>query len=116
MSLVAGVVGVAVFNALAKAQSDTARTQIRQLSDALDIYKLQHRKYPGTGEGLMALTQSKDGAKPVMESVPKDPWGNDYVYIFPGQHNSNGVDLMSYGEDGVQGGGDDIANWSTEGQ
>ena len=116
MSLVAGVVGVAVFNALGKAQADTARTQIRQLADALDIYKLQHRKYPSTGEGLAALTQSKDGAKPVMDSLPKDPWGNDYVYINPGQHNSSGFDIMSYGEDGVAGGTDDIGNWSAEGK
>jgi general secretion pathway protein G len=114
MSLVAGVVGVAVFNALAKAQSDTALTQIRQLADALDIYKLQHRKYPSTAEGLRALTQSVSGQKPVMNTLPKDPWGNDYVYIYPGQRNSGSFDLMSYGEDGVAG-GDDITNWSGTG-
>src|SRR5690606_19990638 len=114
MSLVAGVVGVAVFNALERAQIDTATTQIRQLSDSLDIYRLQHRRYPSTAEGLSALTQSKDGSKPVMESLPKDPWGNDYVYVFPGVRNPSSFDLMSYGPDGVQG-GDDIGNWTNAG-
>src|SRR5262245_25280579 len=75
MSLVAGVVGVAVFNALENAQKKTTETQIRQLADSLDIYRLQYRRYPSTAEGLGALTQSKDGGKPVMESLPKDPWG-----------------------------------------
>jgi general secretion pathway protein G len=114
MSLVAGVVGVAVFNALETAQKDTTKTQIRQLSDSLDIYRLQFRRYPSTAEGLGALTQSKDGGKPVMEALPKDPWGNDYVYLFPGVRNANAFDLMSYGPDGAQG-GDDIGNWADAG-
>jgi general secretion pathway protein G len=111
MGLVASVVGVAVFNALGKAQRDTAKNQISQLADALDMYKLNYRKYPSTGEGLQSLAQSRGGTPPVMESVPKDPWGNDYVYIFPGQRNTNSFDLMSYGADGAQGGGDDVGNW-----
>ena len=44
---------------------------------------------------------------------PEDAWGNDYVYIYPGTQNPGGFDLMSYGKDGVQGGGDDIGNWKT---
>jgi general secretion pathway protein G len=54
----------------------------------------------------------------MMQSIPKDPWGNDYVYVYPGVHNPGGFDLMSYGPDGVAGGGDDVGNWdqSTEGK
>ena len=115
ISLVTGVVGVAVFNQLQKAQVETARTQITKISEALELYKLSTRKYPATGEGLAALTQPAGGGKPVMASIPQDPWGNEYVYIFPGNHNSGGgFDLMSYGPDGVQGGGDDIGNWVAE--
>ncbi len=113
MSLVAGVVGVAVFNALENAQKSTAGTQIKQIQNSLDIYRLQHRKYPSTGEGLNALVQSVNGAKPVMDMLPKDPWGADYVYIYPGTHRQGSFDLMSYGPDGVQG-ADDITNWTTE--
>lgn len=116
MGLVASVVGVAVFNALGNAQRDVAATQIKQLSDSLDIYKLQHRKYPSTAEGLQALVQPKGNAKPVMDQLPQDPWGNDYVYIFPGTHNTGGFDLLSYGPDGAQGGGDDITNWQSHNQ
>ena len=113
MSLVAGVVGVAVFNTLSDAQTKTAGTQIKQISDALDLHRLNHRHYPSTAEGLTALSQGKGNSKPVMEMIPKDPWGNDYVYIHPGSHNQGSFDLMSYGSDGVSGGGDDIGNWQT---
>ncbi|HET6345516.1 MAG TPA: type II secretion system major pseudopilin GspG [Myxococcota bacterium] len=111
ISLVAGVVGVAVLQRLGDAQKKVAFTQIRQISDALDLYKLSFRNYPSTAEGLNALVAPKNGEKPFLPSVPKDPWGNDYVYVYPGTHNPGSFDLMSYGSDGVQGGGDDVGNW-----
>ena len=111
ISLVSGVVGVAVLNRLAKARTEVAYTQLKQLADALDLYKLSMRNYPSTAEGLQALVAPKNGEKPFMTTLPKDPWGNDFVYIYPGSHNQGGFDLMSYGADGVQGGGDDIGNW-----
>lgn len=111
MGLVTSVIGVAVFNALGSAEVKTAKTQIANISDALDMYRLQHRRYPTTAEGLSALVQAKDGAAPVMDLLPKDPWGQDYVYIQPGQRNPGKFDLFSKGKDGAQGGGDDVGNW-----
>ena len=114
ISLVVGVVGVQVFGRLKEAQIETTRTQIKQVSDALDLYKLQFRKYPSTGEGLAALTSPKGNHEPFMAQVPKDPWGGDFVYIYPGTKNSRGFDILSYGPDGVSGGGDDIGNWEQD--
>ena len=114
ISLVTGIVGVTVFNQLQRAQVETARTQIRSLSDALELYKLALRQYPSTGEGLNALVSPKNNEKPFLQAVPKDPWGNDYVYINPGARNANGFDLMSYGPDGVQS-EDDVGNWQKDG-
>jgi general secretion pathway protein G len=45
--------------------------------------------------------------------VPKDPWGNDYVYECPGKHNASGYDLMSMGPNGQVGGNDDVTNWDS---
>ena len=115
ISLVTGVVGVAVLNRLEEARKKVTITQLRQIGDALELYKLSVRHFPSTSEGLSALTAPKNGDKPFMTSIPKDPWGNDYVYIFPGTHNPGSYDLMSYGADGVQGCGDDITNWDTTG-
>ncbi|MBC7794981.1 MAG: type II secretion system major pseudopilin GspG [Clostridia bacterium] len=115
IGLVTSVVGVAVFNSLTKAQAVTARTQIQQISNALDMYKLSYRQYPSTAEGLQMLVSPKDGAGSVMPTVPEDPWGKQYVYIYPGQNNARGFDLYSYGPDGVAGGGDDVTNWESAG-
>lgn len=114
ISLVTGIVGVAVFNQLQRAQVETARTQIRSISNALELYKLALRQYPSTGEGLNALVSPKNNEKPFLQAVPKDPWGNDYVYIYPGARNASGFDLMSYGPDGVQS-EDDVGNWQKDG-
>lgn len=114
IGLVTSVVGVAVFNQLQNAQAKTAKTQIQQIANALDMYKLSYRQYPSTAEGLQALVTPRDGGAPVMNSIPEDPWGRPYVYIYPGQNNPRGFDLYSYGPDGAAGGGDDITNWETK--
>ena len=72
------------------------------------------RVVPGI-TSLQALVAPKDGSKPYLPSIHKDPWGNEYVYVYPGQHNPGGFDLLSYGPDMVLGGGDDIGNWEASG-
>jgi general secretion pathway protein G len=110
ISMVVGLVGVQVFNSLKNAQIKATQTQMARIAEALDLYRLSYRQYPSSGEGLAALKTPKGGGAPVMEQIPQDPWGNDYVYIYPGQQNSGKFDLISYGPDGQAGGGDDITN------
>lgn len=111
ISLVTGVVGVAVLDRLRDAEMKTAKTQIKQLGEALELYKLSKRRYPSTSDGLTALAASSAQEGAFMREIPKDPWDKDYVYISPGTHNGEAFDLMSYGPDGVEGGGDDVTNW-----
>jgi len=113
ISLVASVVSVAVLNRLEEARKKLAFTQIKQISEALELYKLSLRHYPTTGEGMQALVTPHGNEKPFMNSIPEDPWGNQYVYIYPGSNTPSGFDIMSYGPDGVAGGGDDITSWQT---
>ena len=47
----------------------------------------------------------------MMERLPKDPWGRDYVYVCPGKHNPTGYDLYTKGKDGIDGTADDQGNW-----
>lgn len=114
ISLVAGVVGVAVLQRLGDAQKKVAYTQLRNVADALDLYKLSMRNYPTTAEGLHSLVSPKNNEKPFLPQVPKDPWGNDFIYVFPGQHNNGSFDLSSLGADGVPS-ADDVTNWDTAG-
>lgn len=106
-----------------EAKVTAAKTQIAQLEVALDSFEIALSRYPTTVEGLRVLVEkpSSDAEgwkQPFLrrQEIPKDPWGNDYVYRYPGQNNEYGYDLYSNGPDGKQGGGDDIVNWSNESQ
>jgi len=103
-----------------QAKITAAKTQIAQLEVALDAFEIDVGRYPTTVEGLRALvarpTSEADGwQQPYLRrEIPRDPWGNDYVYRYPGQYNEYGYDLYCHGPDGKLGGDDDIANWSEE--
>jgi len=109
IGLIAGMVGVAVMKQLESAKKMTACNQMKEFEQALELYKLEKNQYPATDEGLMALVTAK---KIKSNTVPKDPWNKDYVYIFPGQHNNEGFDMMSYGPEGRESGsGEGLNNW-----
>jgi len=100
-----------------QARLTAARTDIANLEVALDTFEIDTGRYPTTEEGLQALVEAPPGITGwkgpyIKRGVPKDPWGNDYHYQCPGQHNSSGYDLFSCGPDGKEGGDDDIDNWS----
>ena len=89
------------------------------LSAALDMYELDNGKYPTTEQGLKALILKPtsipvpgnwNGAYLKKKQIPEDPWGNEYVYVSPGENNKDEYDLSSLGSDGVVS-DDDITNW-----
>jgi general secretion pathway protein G len=118
LGLLAGLVGPQVLRHLGGAKSDTAQLQISELGAGLDLFHLEVGRYPSGSEGLEALVESPSSVAnwhgPYLKKrkVPKDPWGNEYHYRFPGE---NGLyDLYSYGADNAEGGeGDnrDIVSW-----
>jgi general secretion pathway protein G len=98
-----------------------AQQDIRSLESALKMYKLDNFAYPSTDQGLEALVKKPDGnpkprnynPKGYLESLPQDPWGNDYLYLNPGEHGE--IDIYSLGADGAAGGTGydaDIGNWA----
>jgi general secretion pathway protein G len=95
-----------------------ARTDIANIEVALDAFEVDCGRFPSTEEGLRALVERPaaitgwDGGPYLKRGMPKDPWGNAYLYRYPGQHNTNGYDLYSFGGDGQEGGSDDVDNWS----
>lgn len=92
-----------------EARRAAARADIESnISSALDLYELDNGSYP---ESLDALMEKK-GKGPYLKKRPIDPWGNPYVYKYPGAHGD--YDLYSYGKDGVEGGGDDVTTWEEE--
>jgi general secretion pathway protein G len=97
-----------------------AKQDIASLVQALKLYRLDNIRYPSTEQGLQALV-TKPTIAPIpnnwksggyLERLPKDPWGNAYVYLYPGRHGD--MDVYSLGADGQPGGEGkdaDIGNW-----
>ena len=94
-----------------------AQTDIATIELGMDTFEVECGRYPTTEEGIKALVEQPSNADGwlgayIKRGVPKDPWGNAYVYQSPGRHNTGGYDLYSFGPDGQDGGEDDIDNWS----
>ncbi len=122
LALLAALVGPKIMGRSDDAKIADAKVQVRNLESALKLYKLDNSVYPTTEQGLAALvTKPTVGQIPKnykaegyleSKSVPKDPWGNDYVYLSPGEHGD--YDLCSWGADGAKGGDGknaDICSW-----
>merc|ERR1712196_70427 len=88
-----------VSNTLVKAKIKTAQIQSYNLTRLLNIYKLQFGSYPDEKNGWLALINPPDNI-PLIEKIPLDPWNNQYVYIYPGEHNLKCPDVISRGPDG----------------
>ncbi|MBI1389729.1 MAG: type II secretion system protein GspG [bacterium] len=101
-----------------QAKVTAAQTQISNFEMALDAFEVDNGLYPKGGDGLKDLAEqpnyAKDWRGPYLDDVPLDPWGNAYIYEYPGKHNPRGFDLMSMGPDGRTGGDDDITNWDKD--
>jgi general secretion pathway protein G len=104
LGLIAAAVGVAVMPQLARARQDRAALDIKSIQQGLDLYKARKGKYPDTAGGLRSLVEAQ-----ALKDMPKDPWGNDYVYM-----NEGGKPvILSYGADGQTGGADEDADISS---
>ena len=122
IGLLAALVGPRFFGQEKKARQRAAKGQIALFEAALDNYRLDVGRYPTTEQGLEALvTKPNDPTirnwKPggYLDRVPKDPWGNPYQYLNPG--NNGEIDIYTLGRDGRPGGEGldaDIGNWEME--
>jgi general secretion pathway protein G len=95
ITLITGMVGLQVMNHLVGARRKTALTDMQTLLQGLDLYRVQHGRYPPESSGLNVLVESK-----IVRKVPKDPWGNSYLYTIEAGEPL----LRTLGADGVAGG------------
>ncbi len=94
-----------------QARITAAKTDLRSIAAALDLYRLDNSVYPSTSQGLAALVSKpagfpapkRWGPDPYLRKSPVDPWENEFVYSNEGRSFT----LMSLGADGIEG-GDDI--------
>ena len=107
LGLLTALVAPRLMGRVGKAKQKTAQTQIHMLATALELFYLDLGRYPTEAEGLKALSQKPDnmsswGGPYLDKEVPKDPWGNNYVYKIPGEKAP--FDIICYGADKAPGG------------
>lgn len=116
LGLLAGLVGPRVLSQLDGAKSKTAVVQIKDLEQAVELFKLDVGRFPTTAEGLDALVTNPGvngwNGPYLRRGLPNDPWGNAYRYQSPGRNGD--IDIYSYGADNSPGGSGenaDLGNW-----
>lgn len=102
-----------------QAKETAAKSQVSNMEIAIDSYEVDMGEFPRSGNNLAELINQPSGNNvnawqgPYMKkgAIPQDPWGQDYIYVFPGKNNVGSYDLYSIGPDGKSGTEDDITNW-----
>jgi general secretion pathway protein G len=125
LGILAGLIVPRIMGRPEEAKQLKAKMQIESLETALKLYKLYNGMYPETEQGLQALIEQpetgkipknwREGGYLEKGKLPKDPWGNSFIFLSPGTHGE--YDMISYGSDGVQGGegkNKDINSWEIE--
>jgi general secretion pathway protein G len=121
MATLAAVIAPNLLRRADDAKIARVSTDLQGISSALDMYKLDNFTYPSADQGLMALVEKPNGSPEPKNwkgylkgsGEPKDPWGNEYYYSYPGEHGV--YDVYSLGADGQPGGEGpdaDIGTWT----
>lgn len=115
IGVLAAVVVPLVMDRPKQARIVSAHADLRALTAALSMYKLDNHHYPSVDQGLEALVKRPEGnPAPVnwnryLSKLPLDPWGNPFYYLHPGKRGE--IDVFSAGPNGRRGDGDDIGSW-----
>lgn len=120
LGLLVAIVAPNVLDNQDRAMIEKTKADISAFEQALDMYKLDNHIYPTTDQGLESLVVKPEispeprNYRPdgYIKRLPKDPWGNPYQYLQPGEHGA--FDIYSFASDGDNGGegqAADIGNW-----
>ena len=109
IGMLAALVGGNIIKRFDESKVNTTKLQMRQLSLALDDFRRLCGRYPTTDQGLDALIHAPQGPECKNWTdgfvqggkLPKDAWGNDFVYM---SQNGEKFAIKSLGSDGKEGG------------
>ena len=106
IAVLAGMVALNFRGASTDAKVRAALGDIQTYQTAIDLYALDNNdQFPQRLEDLVA------GEKKYLRELNRDPWGNPYVYVVPGEYHRDSYDVFSMGPDGQRGTEDDVAPW-----
>jgi general secretion pathway protein G len=119
LGIIAMILGGAIFamrNIGESAKLTQADNDFKSLQSGLAMYKLNAGQLPTTQQGLRALYEKPTAAPMprrwtrILDKVPLDPWGNEYIYRFPGKKNPGDFEILSKGKDGMENTDDDLSS------
>lgn len=113
LAILAGIVLPKIIGRGKEAQIKATVAQISAIGQALDLFEVDNQDYPRSLADLVTQPRDARNWHQYLDSIPKDQWGKDYIYVKPGKHRPNSYDLSSAGPDQREGTDDDITNWST---
>ncbi|MAM70109.1 MAG: type II secretion system protein GspG [Gammaproteobacteria bacterium] len=121
IALLGAMIGPTLFNKVQQAEEARVASDLRAIESALKFYRLDNYRYPTQSQGLEALMRSPDGNSsnwngPYLDSMPMDPWGQEYVYAYPSTHERD-FDIYTLGADQQEGGDGadtDWGNWNIQ--
>lgn len=117
IGLLAAAVGPSLYKRIKTAKQTMAHDQLQSFMVALDNYFIDVGHYPSSQDSFKVLRENNRNLEKwegpyLKKEIPKDPWGNDYIYRTPGRNGA--YEIISYGEDGAEGGdgeNKDINSW-----
>lgn len=121
IGILAGIVAVNVVGRIDKARVTTTKANLKLLHGAVIQFKFDTGVYPSEEMGLLELIEPPtdvtgwaEGGYLNTTDIPKDAWGNDFIYQLAPESGKPFV-IISYGADGEEGGeGDDKDLYSTD--
>ncbi|NIJ07739.1 general secretion pathway protein G [Sphingomonas vulcanisoli] len=111
IALIAALIVPNIIGRPDQARVTVAESDLRSISAALKMYRLDNGDYPTTQQGLQALVTKPSGdpapanyaSGGYLDKLPSDPWGHPYTYKSPGE-DGLGFELTTLGKDGKVGG------------
>lgn len=115
IGILAALVIPRIVGRTAQARTTAVFADFSSIKTALDAFEVDNGYYPKTLQDLLQQpSNARNWHGPYLDKLPLDPWGNPYVYTYPGKHNQISFDLQSAGPDGKMGDADDIGNWMSQ--
>jgi general secretion pathway protein G len=113
IGMIATMVTPQVLGYLGRAKGETARIQVKNIAQAVELYYLDLGGYPSSDQGLQALVQPTGPGwrGPYVRDARGlvDPWGHPYLYRSPGL-GASPYEVYSLGSDGKIGGSGESAD------
>ncbi len=124
ITILGTVVGVKLAGKPHEARRAATVAQLENFRTALKLYHMDNGVYPAQRQGLQALVEASsmdprprrfaEGGYLDRRELPRDPWGNSYVYLIPGTGGES-YEILSYGRDGRPGGDGEDSDISSAG-